>query len=68
MKIKELKDKWAKESKSYAIKEVGDGVQKFVKDMLKSEDVFNLKDGFVSTPKEKRRYEFTEESPTRASR
>jgi hypothetical protein len=68
MQIKELKDKWGKEKNSYAVKEVGSGVQKFVKDVLKSEEIFNLKEGLISTPLEKRHHEFTEESKTKASR
>jgi len=68
MEIKELKSKWSKEKSSYAVKEVGDGVQKFVKDMLKAEDIFVLKESLISTPKEKKRNEFSEESKTKASR
>lgn len=68
MEIKELQAKWRKENNSYAIKEVGSGVQKYVKDVLKSEDVFNLKESLLSTPLEKRHNEFSEESSTKASR
>lgn len=68
MEIKELKTKWSKEKSSYAVKEVGDGVQKFVKDMLKAEDIFVLKESLISTPKENKRNEFSEESKTKASR
>lgn len=68
MEIKELKIKWSKENSSYAIKEVGDGVQKFVKDMLKVDGIFALKESLISTPKENKRNEFSEESKTKASR
>lgn len=68
MKIEELQNKWSKEKSSYAIKEVGSGVQKYVKDVLKSEDIFSLKEGLLSTPKERKHNEFTEESPTKAAR
>jgi len=68
MTPQELKNKWNKEKNSYTTKEVGDGVQKFVKDILKSEDIFNLKDGLVSTLLINRKNEFTEESPTKAAR
>ncbi len=68
MEIKELKNKWSKENSSYAIKEVGDGVKKFVKDMLKADDIFALKESLISTPKENKRNEFSEESKTKASR
>ncbi len=66
--IAELKVKWNKEKEHYGKKEVGTGVQKFVKDFLKSEELFGLKEGLGSTPKEKRKNEFTEESETKAAR
>lgn len=66
--IQQLKQKWNKEKDSYLKKEVGDGVQKFVKDCLKSAELFNLKDGLNSTPLEKRKNEFTEESKAKAAR
>lgn len=68
MTIKDLKTKWNKERDSYAIREVGSGVQKFVKDALKSEDIFNLKEGLVSAQLINRKNEFTEESSTKAAR
>ncbi|MDD5696612.1 MAG: Eco57I restriction-modification methylase domain-containing protein [Candidatus Pacebacteria bacterium] len=68
MEIKELQAKWRKENSSYVIKEVGSGVQKYVKDVLKSGDIFNLKESLLSTPLEKRHNEFSEESSTKASR
>ena len=39
MKIKELKNKWDKEKNSYASKEIGSGVQKYVKDILKGKNL-----------------------------
>ena len=39
-----------------------------MKDCLKSAELFNLKDGLNSTPLEKRKSEFTEESKTKAAR
>lgn len=59
--ITQLKSKWEKEKSSYAKKEVGDGVQKFVKDVLKSSGIFNLKEGLNSTKLENRINEFKEE-------
>ena len=64
----ELKNKWEREKDSYRIREVGSGVQKFVKDSLKSEDIFNLKEGLLSTLLINRKNEFIEESPTKAAR
>jgi len=66
--IAQLKSKWIKEKNSYIRQEVGSGVQKFVKDILKSEEIFALKEGLISTPSENRKNEFTEESKTKAAR
>lgn len=44
------------------------GVQKFVKDMLKAEALFDLEEGFLSTKLEDRINEFVEEKPTKARR
>ncbi len=68
MTILELKSKWNKEKSSYVKKEIGDGTQKFVKDILKSPAVFGLKEGLNSTPLEKRKYEFKEEEVKKAAR
>jgi len=66
--ISQLKSKWNKEKSFYKTQEVGSGIQIFVKDVFKSEDVFNLKVGFDSTPLERRRNEFVEEKKTKDSR
>lgn len=66
--LQQLKQKWNKEKSSFLKKEVGDGVQKFVKDCLKSHELFSLKDGLNSTSLEKRKNEYTEESKTKAAR
>lgn len=68
LNISQLKTKWNKEKDSYKTQEVGSGVQIFAKDCLKSKELFNLKNGLNSTPKEKRKNEFTEESKTKAAR
>jgi|GEM_PF-3073903 len=62
LSIPELKAKWAKEKDYYAEREVGTGVQIFVKDVLKSPDVFALKVGLNSTKLENRKDEFLEEN------
>ena len=46
--ISELKKLWNKEAESYKVQEVGSGVQRFVKQVLKSE-IFNLSEGDLST-------------------
>ncbi len=66
--ISQLKSKWEKERHSYAKKEIGDGVQKFVKDILKCPEIFNLKEGLNSTKLENRKNEFKEEEKKKAAR
>jgi len=66
--IEELKKKWAKENTFYETSEVGSGVQIFVKDVLKSPEVFNLKSGLKSTKLENRKDEFLEEQKSKAAR
>lgn len=66
--ISELKEKWKAEEVSYLTKEVGSGVQRFVKDMIVSSDLFNLKTGLQSTPLAKRRNEFLEEEVKKGAR
>lgn len=59
--ISQLKSKWNKEKGAYKRQEVGSGVQKFVKEVLESEEIFNLKEGLKSTSLERRKNEFLEE-------
>lgn len=66
--LAKLKSTWLKEKNLYAKQEVGSGVQKYVKNVFKSEDLFNLTEGLISTPHEKRKNEFIEESKTKAAR
>ena len=42
MRLPHLKALWHAESEAYKKSEVGTGVQRFVWEMLKSEDLFNL--------------------------
>ncbi len=58
MRLSELKTLWHDESEEYKRNEVGSGVQRFVWEMLKSEDFFGLAQGLKSTPGHKRRSEF----------
>jgi len=66
--IPQLKSIWNKEKESYKTQEVGSGVQRFVKDVLECTDVFNLKEGELSTPKEERKNEFIYEKKTKDRR
>ena len=67
LSILDLKHKWEKEKTAYTKKEVGDGVQKFVKDVLKCAEVFNLKEGLNSTKLENRKNEFKEEEKKKSA-
>lgn len=67
LNISELKLKWEKEKAAYTKKEVGDGTQKFVKDVLKCAEIFNLKEGLNSTKLENRQNEFKEEEKKKSA-
>lgn len=56
--ITELKSLWNKEKDNYRTQEVGSGVQKFVKDVLECSELFDFREGKLSTPNEKRKNEF----------
>ncbi len=58
MRLPELKTLWQAEREEYKRSEVGTGVQRFVWEMLKSEDFFALSHGLKSTPGHRRRAEF----------
>ena len=58
MRISELKRLWNAEREDYKHSEVGTGVQRFVWEMLKSEDLFRLREGLKSTPDHRRRSEY----------
>ena len=66
--IPQLKSIWNKERESYKIQEVGSGAQGFVKDVLECTDIFNLKEGELSTYTEERKNEFIYEKKTKARR
>jgi hypothetical protein len=68
LSISELRTKWRKEKSFYEVREVGTGVEIFVKDVLKSPDVFALKVGLNSTKPENRKYEFLEKKTSKGSR
>src|ERR1700723_1231965 len=58
MRLSELQTLWRSESEEYKLSEVGSGVQRFVWELLKSEDFFGLTQGLKSTPDYQRRSEF----------
>ena len=65
MNIKELNAEWIKDKDKFRRKELGTGVQNFVKKVLESEDIFNLKEGKLSTKLENRKNEYIQEQNTR---
>lgn len=66
--IHQLKTKWNKEKEFYKVQEIGTGVQSFVKGCLESEEIFNLKEGKLSTKDEVRKKEFIHEKVTKKHR
>lgn len=65
--LKRFKVIWEKEKNYYLKNEVGTGVQSFVKRLLESE-LFNLKEGKLSSKLESRRNEFIHEKRAKESR
>ncbi len=61
MKIIELQKLWETEKEFYQGKEIGSGVQFFVKKVLQNENLFNLKAGKLSTSDIDRKFEYLEE-------
>jgi len=66
--ITQLKNLWDKEKESYKTQEIGSGVQRFVRYVLECPELFNLKEGELSTPIVKRRNEYIYEKKTKAGR
>ncbi len=65
--LNELRTLWQKDSEFYRTTEVGTGVQSFVKNIFESE-IFNLKEGKLSTKLENRKNEFIYEKKAKESR
>jgi len=66
--IPQLKSMWNSEKESYKTQEVGSGVQKFVRYVLECREIFNLKEGELSTPPTNRKNEFIYEKKTKDRR
>lgn len=66
--ISQLKKQWDKESESYTVQEIGSGVQRFVKEVLKSDEIFGLSEGDLATKDLLRENEFLEEKPKKNKR
>jgi hypothetical protein len=68
LSVAELIRLWEKEKDSYKKQEIGSGVQKFVKEVLKCETLFNLKEGKLASKDEKRKNEFLQEKSKKSRR
>ena len=68
MTIKDLRAKWNKEKEYYKTQEVGSGVHSFVADCLKSDELFSLKEGALSTKPELRKNEYIHEKKAKEQR
>ena len=66
--LKQLKTLWNHEKLEYRSAEIGSGVQIFVKEIFKCEELFNLKSGKLSTEDLKRKNEFLEEARKKGKR
>jgi len=56
------------ENEHYKTTEIGSGVQKFVKEVFKCKDIFNLSEGKLSTAIFRRKNEFIEEAKKKGHR
>lgn len=65
---KKLKSLWNEEKEHYRKKEIGTGVQSFVKKVLESDEIFKLKEGKLSTKLQDRKNEFIHEKKAKQQR
>jgi len=63
-----LKSLWNEEKNHYRRKEVGTGVQSFIKKILESNEIFKLKEGKLSTKLQNRKNEFIHEKKAKQKR
>ena len=68
MKLSDLIQKWENEKIFYSQQEIGTGVESFVKSCLESEDLFNLKEGKLSTPEKNRKNVYIQENRAKEGR
>lgn len=66
--LEEFKNKWESEKEYYRNHEVGTGVQSFIKEILKSKELFNLKEGAGIKKRHLRKNEFIHEKTTKQLR
>jgi hypothetical protein len=68
MTIREIKNKWNKEKEDYKTQEVGTGVHSLIRACLESEELFSLKEGFLSRKLESRKKEYIHEKKAKEKR
>jgi len=68
MNLDELAKLWKKENEAYKSAEIGSGVQRFVKHVFESKELFNLIEGKLSTSDLNRRNEFLTEAKKKGRR
>ena len=66
--IKQLLSLWEKEKEEYKTAEIGTGVQRFVKHIFESKELFNLVEGNLATADLKRKNEFLTEAKKKGRR
>jgi len=64
----QLRAMWEREQESYRTQEIGSGSQRFVREVLECQEIFNLVEGRLSTPIEHRKTEFIVERKTKDRR
>ncbi len=68
MDIKGLKSKWSSEKQQYKTQETGTGVHSFIIDCLESPELFHLKEGALSTKRERLKNEYIHEKKAKEKR
>jgi hypothetical protein len=68
MTIREIKNIWNKEKQNYKTQEVGTGVHSLIRACLESEELFSLKEGFLSRKLESRKKEYIHEKKAKEKR
>jgi len=68
MNIREIKNIWNKEKENYKTQEVGTGVHSLIRACLESQELFSLKEGFLSRKLESRKKEYIHEKKAKEKR
>lgn len=66
--IRQLRAKWNKEKESYKSQELGTGIHNFIRACLESNELFSLKEGFLSGKPELKKKEYIHENKAKEGR